>query len=162
DAEGVLVARGDGGEPLATVRLERRDFESAHFGIPIARIEAPAAVAADEVRLPALRALYGDAWSVLRAAGYRHACALSSARDRAAWWALQERGAFHVGTKISWMQALEGRRDGEVVTPPLRLELLERARIPSLSHASWRRLHEWSGSGFDRGPFVFDLGVPPA
>ncbi len=157
---GVLVARGDAGEPLAAVRLERREFESAHFGMPIARIEAPAAVTADDVRLPALRALYASAWEALRDAGYHHVCALSGARDRTACWALQERGAFHVGTKISWMQPLDARGDGDVVAPPLRLETIERARIPRLARASWARLHDWSRAGFDRGPFVFDLGLP--
>jgi hypothetical protein len=161
DAEGALVARGDAGEPLATVCVARRDFESAHFGMPVARVAAPAAVLAEDVRLPALRALYSAAWQVVGDAGYGHVSAVCSARDRAACWALQERGAFHVGTKISWMQPLDGRRDGAAVPPPLRLEVLERARIPGLPRGSWRRLHEWSRAGFDRGPFVFDLDVPP-
>ncbi len=160
DAEGALVARDQASIPLATVRLERRAFESAHFGIPIARIDAPAAVPAEDVRLPALRALYGLAWEVLREAGHRHVCALSSTQDRIACRVVQELGAFHVGTKISWMQPLDGRRDEQGLPAPLRIEVVERARIPTLARASWRRLHEWTGAGFDRGPFVFDLDVP--
>src|SRR5690242_21497403 len=89
--EGALVARGDGGEPLATVCVARRDFESAHFGMPVARVAAPVAVVAEDVRLPALRALYAGAWQMIGDAGYRHVSAVCSARDRTACWALQER-----------------------------------------------------------------------
>src|SRR5688572_21244623 len=43
DGEGVLVARDEADRPLATLRLERRQFESAHFDMPIAKIEPPLA-----------------------------------------------------------------------------------------------------------------------
>jgi hypothetical protein len=160
DGEGVLVARDEAGRALATVRLERRAFESAHFGMPIARIDTPLAVSDEGTRLTALRALYAAAWEALRAAGHRHVCTVASAQDRTACWALQERGAFHVGTKISWMQPLDGRPDPEGLRAPLRLETFERARIPTLPRAAWRRMLDWCGTGFERGPFVFDLDVP--
>src|SRR5438445_8781499 len=48
---GVLVARGEAGEPLAAVCVARREFESAHFGMPVARLAAPAAVDRKSTRL---------------------------------------------------------------------------------------------------------------
>ncbi|HJQ83717.1 MAG TPA: hypothetical protein VKA21_06570 [Candidatus Binatia bacterium] len=160
DGEGALVARDEGGRPLATIRLERRAFESAHFGMPIAKIEPPAATPDEDLRLPALRALYAAAWEALGAAGFRRVTGLASTQDRTACWALQEAGGFHVGTKISWMQPLTGEAADLGLAPSLRLEVHERATIPSLAPAAWRRLHGWCSTGFERGPFVFDLGVP--
>jgi hypothetical protein len=160
DGEGALVARDAGGRPLAMLRLERRAFESSHFGMPIASIEPPAAVADESVRLTALRPLYAAAWKTLRAAGFHHLSATASTQDRVACWALQELGGFHVGTKISWMAPLAGHGTLPELPPPLRLEQHDRAAIPALPRASWRRLHEWTATGFSRGPFVFDLDVP--
>ena len=160
ERDGVLVARDDAGRALATVRLARREFESAHFGLPIAQIDPPAATPDEVLRLPALRALYEAVWAALREGGFRHVAALASTQDRIAWRVVQELGAFHVGTKISWMQPLTGRPDDTGVPAPLRVELHERASIPGLAREAWRRLHEWSATGFDRGPFVFDLDVP--
>jgi hypothetical protein len=157
---GVLVARSEDGAPLAMLRLAHREFESQHFGLPIAQIEAPAGVADETVRLPALRALYRAACDNLRQAGYQHFTALASAQDRVACWTLQETGAFHVGTRISWMQPLTGQRIPHDLPAPLRIELYEKADIPKLSPAHWQRLLDWTKEGFDRGPFVFDLNVP--
>lgn len=158
--QGVLVARDEQDRPLAMLRLGHRDFESQHFGMPMAKIELPVGVAEEGARLPAMRALYRAASDLLRADGYRHLSAVSSAHDRVTCWVLQELGCFHVGTKISWMASLTGRRETQELSPGLRIEIHERATIPTLSPASWRRLHEWSGTAFDRGPFVFDLNVP--
>jgi hypothetical protein len=160
DPPGVLVARDEGGRPLAALCLGHRDFESQHFGIPMARIEAPLGVADEARRLPALRALYGAGSEALRQRGYQHVSAVSSTRDRTACWALQELGAFHVGTKISWMQPLTGRRDAHQIAANLRIEQYDKTAIPSLAPTTWKRLYEWSGQAFDRGPFVFDLTVP--
>ena len=112
------------------------------------------------MRLPALRALYRAAWDTLRERGIAHLAAASSTQDRAACWALQELGGFQVGTRITWMAPLTGRRHEPALPPHLRIELHERADIRRLAPASWRRLHEWTGTAFDRGPFVFDLNVP--
>lgn len=159
-AHGVLVARDEQDRPLAMLRLGHRAFESQHFDMPMAKIELPVGVAAEEERLRAMRALYRAACDVLREGGYRHLSAVSSAHDRVTCWVLQELGCFHVGTKISWMASLTGRRETQALAPGLRIEIHDRATIPTLSPASWRRLHEWSGKAFDRGPFVFDLDVP--
>jgi hypothetical protein len=159
DALGVLVARDDSGRVVGAVRLERREFESAHFGMAIGKIDPPIAVADEVVRRPVLHALYGAAWEALRGDGYAHCTALASTQDRVACWSLQEHGGFHVGTKISWMQALMGDAL-PALPPPLRFETYERTAIAQLPRASWQRLCEWTGSGFDRGPFVFDLDVP--
>jgi len=159
-AGALLVARDDGGRPLAALRLSRRAFESEHFGMAMAAIDAPIAVPGDELRLPALRALYRAACDVLRADGYAHVSAVSSTQDRAACWALQEAGCFHVGTKISWMAPLTGERRPYTLPAGLHIELHDRTTIPALARSSWQRLYEWSGRAFDRGPFVFDAGVP--
>jgi hypothetical protein len=60
DGPAVLVARRDG-RPVAALRLEARPFESEHFGVRMARVEPPIAMADDEVRAPALRTAYLDA-----------------------------------------------------------------------------------------------------
>jgi hypothetical protein len=142
------------------LRLADREFESRHFGLRIAQIEAPAGIADESLRLAALRGLYGAARGRLREAGYEHLTALASTQDRIACWALQETGAFHVGTRISWMQALSGQRIPHDLPAPLRIELYEKADIPKLARAHWQRLLDWTNEGFDRGPFVFDLNVP--
>jgi hypothetical protein len=157
---GVLVARSEEGKPLAMLRLAHREFESQHFGSSIAQIEAPAAIGDETMRQQALRALYDAACDKLREAGYQHLTALASTQDRIACWAVQETGAFHVGTRISWMQPLTGRRSAHELPVPLRIELYEKADIPKLSRHHWQRLLEWTRDGFDRGPFVFDLNLP--
>jgi hypothetical protein len=160
DGLGVLVARDEEDTPLAMLRMAHRAFESEHFGLRIAQMEAPAGVADEGVRLPALRALYDAACVQLREAGYEHLTALASAQDRIACWTLQESGAFHVGTRISWMQPLTGQPSDHDLPAPLRIELYEKADIAKLSPAYWQRLLTWTRDGFDRGPFVFDLNVP--
>ena len=157
---GVLVARDGGGQPLAAVGLEHRAFESSHFGLLMAKIDPPLARPDETVRLPALRALYDAACATLRRGGYQHLAAVSSTHDRVACWVLQEIGGYHVGTRISWMQALTGRRQHLELPAPLRIEAYDRSTIGQLDPAAWRRLHAWSGTAFDRGPYVFDLNVP--
>jgi hypothetical protein len=157
---GVFVARDAHERPMAAVALARREFESQHLGLTIAGAEAPAAVPEEHQRLAALRRLYHAALEALHAEGFQHLTAVSSTQDRAACWVLQEMGGFHVGTKISWMQELTGRDQKHDLPSSLRIEMYDRAQIPTLDPASWRRLYEWSGKAFDRGPFVFDLNVP--
>ncbi len=50
------------------LRLEHRDFESQHFGSLIARIDTPAALPDEEIRLAALRPLYAAASALLPSA----------------------------------------------------------------------------------------------
>jgi hypothetical protein len=157
---GVLVARDDGGRPLAAICLEHRDFESRHFGLTMAKIEPAMAVEPEPARIAALRALYARAAADLQSAGYQHLAAIASTHDRIGCWALQELGAFHVGTKISWMQTLDGRPRQQHLPAHLRIETFDKTTFGKLDPASWRRLHEWTGQAFDRGPFVFDLNVP--
>ena len=156
----MLVCRDPDDRPLAILRLAHREFESTHFGIPMAKIEAPAAVADETHRLPALRALYRAASAALREAGYRHVSAVSSTQDRVACWVLQELGYFQVGTRITWMAPLTGEPQEIDLPGHLRIEMHDGATIPTLTRDSWRRLDEWSGTAFNRGPFVFDLTVP--
>jgi hypothetical protein len=156
----VLVARDDTDRPVALLRLGDREFESQHFGIPMAKIDLPAGVADEAERLPALRTLYQAACERLRERGIRHVTTMSSTQDRAACWVLQELGCFHVGTKITWMAPLTGRLRKNTLPPHLRIDVFERAAIASLSRTAWRRIHEWTGTAFDRGPFIFDLNVP--
>jgi len=156
---GVLVARDERDHPLALVCLEHREFDSRHFGTAMAKIEPPAAVPDEQIRFRVLREIYRAACDLLRAGGYQHLSAVSSTLDRVACWVLQEIGAFHVGTKISWMQPLTGRGCVPDLPAPLRVEVYDRSTIRALSPDSWRRLDEWSGKAFDRGPFVFDWNV---
>ena len=157
---GVLVARDERDCPAAALALAHRAFESEHFGLSMAKIDPPLAVAEDAGRLPALTALYGRAYAELREQGYRHLSAVASTRDRVTCWVLQAGGAFQVGTKISWMQPLTGVRQSHELAPRLRIETYDRATIGSIARASWQRLHDWSGRAFERGPYVFDLAVP--
>jgi hypothetical protein len=126
----------------------------------IAKVEPPVGVADESGRLAALRAVYSTACDALRAEGYAHVSCVAETQDRAACWALQEVGCFHVGTKITWMAPLTGERVPYELPPPLRIEVLGRDTISTLAPSSWRRLHEWTATAFDRGPFVFDLAVP--
>jgi len=57
------------------------------------------------------------------------------------------------------MAPLTGERRPYTLPAELRIELHDRTTIPTLARSSWRRLHEWGGRAFDRGPFVFDAGV---
>jgi hypothetical protein len=159
DGLGVLVAREASGRPLAMLRLEHRAFESEHFGMPVAKIDVPAGVADEADRLGALRALYAAAAARLRELGYRHLTAGASAQDRAGCWAVQELGAFHVGTRISWLQPLTGEPHVHALAPGLRVASYQKPSIPSFEPRAWRRLLDWTAVGFDRGPFVFDLAV---
>jgi len=156
----VLVARSPGGEPLAALRLERREFESRHFGLAMARAERPLAVRDGAPRLAALRALYTEAFQRLRRAGFAHVALRASTRDRWAPWALQELGAVHVDTQVSWMCPLTGQPHDDQLPPGLAHELHDRASVSRLPPSSWKRLAEWSGRAFDRGPLVFDLTLP--
>lgn len=156
---GGFVAYDAAGAPLAVTALEPRAFESAHFGRTMGKLAIPVAVADEPVRVPALRALYATAVAQARADGFDHVAADASTRDRAACWALQEAGAFHVGSRVTWMAALTGQGAAPQLAAPLRLEQYDRDAIRTLPRAAWRRLLEWGRRGFDRGPYVFDLHV---
>jgi hypothetical protein len=128
----------------------------------MARIEAPAACREPEPRAAALRALYREVIAALREAGFAHVAARASTRDRSAPWALQELGAFHVDTQVSWMIALSGTPHDDAPSPPLRVEVREREALRALAPAAWKRIAEWGAQAFDRGPLVFDHGLPEA
>src|SRR5690606_10444061 len=81
DGGEVLVARTPGGEPLASLRLEPRPFESAHFGLPMARLEQPIAHADPDRREAGLRAALDVALARARERGFRHVAARASTRD---------------------------------------------------------------------------------
>ena len=157
---GAVVVRDSTDRPLATVQLERRAFESTHFGIEMAKIEPPVAVADDGLRRRALKAAYGAAFETLRTAGYAHVVARATAADRATCWTAQELGGFYVGTKISWMAALDGRANDHPIRDGLTYEVYGKDNIAQLDRSRWKRLADWSHSAFDRGPLVNDLGLP--
>lgn len=157
---GVLVVRDRAGQPLAMAGLGDREFESTHFGLRMARVDPPHAVADDQQRSEALRELYATALDLLQQRSYQHVCLAASTHDRVACWLAQDAGAHYVGTKISWMQSLHG----EVATPPLpaglQMEVLERPTSDSVARADWKRLLDWTATAFDRGPLVCDLSLP--
>jgi hypothetical protein len=159
---GVLVARDDAGRPLAALPLGHRAFESAHFDMAMARADPPAAVPDADARLGALRVLYAEAIDELRRRGYVHLSCMVSTHDRIGCWVAQEHGAFHVGSKITWMAPLDGRPAPDTIAGGLRLELHDAATIPTLARSAWQPLVDYAGEGFDRGPMVFDLNVPYA
>jgi hypothetical protein len=160
DADGALVARDAGGTPLAAVRVADRPFESEHFEIPMALLERPIASADPAARLAGLHATLSAAVAHARERGYAHLAARASTRDRVTPWVLQELGAFHVDTQVSWMAALTGMPHDDHVTPPLRIEVRERSAPGDLPRAAWKRLAEWGGRAFERGPLVFDHTLP--
>jgi hypothetical protein len=151
-----LVARDPAGRPVAALRLEERPFETEHFALPMARIERPLGVREPALRLAALRPLYQRAFAELRARGFAHVAARASTRDRAAPWAIQEAGARHVDTQVSWMCPLTGAPHDEQLPGRLRHEVHDRESVRRVAPAAWKRLAEWSGRAFDRGPLVFD------
>lgn len=157
-----LLACGAGGRVLGALRLEARPFESEHFGLRMARIEPPLALREPALRLAALRALYRSAFAQLAERGFAHVAARASTRDRAAPWALQEAGALHVDTQVSWMASLTGTPHDEQLPGRLRHELHDRASVSALPRSAWKRLAEWSAHAFDRGPLVFDWTLDPA
>jgi hypothetical protein len=159
DAVALLVAR-DGDAPRAALRLADRPFESAHFDLPMAQVGLPVARPEPAERAAALGALYAAAFDRLRAAGYAHAAARVSTRDREGAWAAQDAGARWVDTQVSWMCPLSGVPHDEALPGALRLECHDRASVRALPEASWRRLADWGGEAFDRGPLVFDRTLP--
>lgn len=157
-----LVARDESGQPLASLSIEPRTFESEHFGMRIGKIDPIIGVGGESLRAGALRSLYAAAFDVMRAQGYDYVTAAASTDDRVAGWILQELQAFYVGTKISWMQPLTGAAYAHRLPDNLRLEVYEHPTQNTLARASWQRLWEWSGRAFDRGPLVFDRNLPLA
>ena len=160
DAGEALVARSREGAPLAAVRVEPRAFESEHFGIPMAMLDRPLATDDPEARIAALRVLLRAAIEHARERGFAHVAARASTRDRVTPWVLQELGAYHVDTQVSWMASLTGMPHDEQVAPPLRIEIRERSAPGDLPRAAWKRIAEWGGHAFDRGPLVFDHTLP--
>jgi len=159
-ASAAIVARDAGGRPLAVAALDRRPFESNHFGIEMARIDQPLATDDVNARASALEMVYRAALELAGERGYRHLAARASTRDPAAGWVLQRLGATHVDTQVSWMATLDGERRGTPPAPSLRVAALEREELAALPPTAWRRLGEWAREGFDRGPLIFDFDLP--
>jgi len=157
---GAWVARSGAGAPLAAVCAEHRPFEAEHFGLRAAKLEQPIAVADTDLRAAALECLYAAVVRDLGASGIEHVAARASTRDRAAGWALQSQGLFHVDTQVSWMCPLNGTPHDEAPPPGLHIELHDRRSLPTIEPQRWRELADWAAEAFDRGPFVFDLSVP--
>jgi hypothetical protein len=155
----VLVARDARGRPLGCLRLEHRAFESGHFGLRMAAVERPVAVAPADGRAAVLDALYAGALALLRERGYAHAALRASAEDAVAGWAAQRAGALHVGTQVHWIRALDGT-PAPAAPPGIALEACDRDGLRRLEPSSWKRLAEWSGGAFHRGPFAFDASLP--
>ncbi len=154
-----LVAREDG-RPRGALRICERRFESAHFSLRMARLEPPVAGSAAEPRLRALELLYRSAAQRLRRDGYQHLAARASTRDREGAWAIQGIGARWVDTQVSWMCPLTGLPHDEALPGRLRIEQRDRVSLAALPEDAWKRLAEWGGRAFDRGPLVFDLTLP--
>jgi len=157
---GVVVARDTKGRPQAAVRLENRVFESAHFGIRMAKVDRPLGVADRVARTEALRAALQHAFATLRTMGYVHVAVRASTADRAACWVAQELGAFHVDTQVVWMGDAPGIRKPQQLPPGVWLEVYDGERLDVLSDLPWAQLLAWSSQGFDHGPLVFDHTLP--
>jgi hypothetical protein len=156
----VFIARDASGRPLGALRVERRPFESTHFGLEMALVPGPVARPEPEARLSALRSLYAAAHEHLRAMGIAHVALRVSTRDRAGCWAAQESGAVYVDTQVSWMCALTGTPHDESAPGDLAIEEHDRSSIARLPASAWRQITAWAGEAFDRGPLVFDLTLP--
>lgn len=155
---GIFVAfRED--QPVAAVRVTARPFESAHFRLAMAKIERPLAVTDPAARTAGLRAVYTAVFAALRADGIAHVALRAATADRAAHWVLQELGAFHVDTQVSWLSPLTGTPH-PAAPPEVVVETLEHDAIRSLAPHAWARLSAWAAHAFDRGPLVFDHTLP--
>ncbi|MCK6554369.1 hypothetical protein L6Q96_07260 [Candidatus Binatia bacterium] len=155
-----VLAAYAGDRPLGAVRIEHRPFESDHFGLRMARIDQPIAVNDCVARRTVLRELYAAAFDSLRGRGYRHVSSRASANDSAASWVLQELGAFHVDTQVSWMSSLDGPAPADNLAPGLTVEILDKPALRRLDRESWRQVVEWTAQAFERGPLVFDHTLP--
>jgi hypothetical protein len=125
----------------------------------MAAVERPLAVAEPGVRATALGALYAGAFARLRADRYAHVALRASADDAVTSWVVQQRGALHVGTQVHWTCALDGT-PAPAAPPGIALEARDREGLRRIEPAAWKRLVEWSGGAFHRGPFVFDPTLP--
>jgi hypothetical protein len=155
-----LVARDAAGRPLAALRLKDRPFESAHFDRKMATCALPVCRRDPDSRVAGLRALYPAAWQALASRGYDHVALRISTRDRESLWAAQEAGAIYVDTQVSWMAPLTGVPHDESPPGTLTFEAYEGRDVAELPRESWTRLAAWGAQAFDRGPLVFDLGLP--
>lgn len=162
DGTGVFVAYDASGQPLAAIACGAREFESQHFGMPMAQLGPVIAIADEERRLAALRAVYRDARAHLVQLGFVHIAAHASAGDRIAGHVLQELGAFYVGTKIHWMAPLTGEPYTPELGPNLRIDSYDVDGIPPIAPHEWQRLREWGREGFQFGPLVVDVRLPRA
>lgn len=148
------------GRTLGCARLDERPFESGHFGLGMALLDRPLAPADPALREAVLAGLVREASRLLRELGFAHLAVRLSAEDGAGAWALQEQGARHVGTQVSWTCALDGRSEPWSRPDGLRLEPLDAGELRRLPSHSWKRLADWSAHGFLRGPFLFDHTLP--
>ncbi len=156
-----LVVLEDG-RPRAALRLAERPFESRHFGLRMARIDPPVATDDPPARALALAALYRAGVARARDAGWEHLAARCSSRDREAAWSAQEAGGRWVDTQVSWMCPLTGADHAADPSAERRIEVCDRNALAALPEDAWKRLADWGGDAFDRGPLVFDLSLPHA
>lgn len=160
-ALGAFVARDAAGRPLAALRLDRRPFESEHFALPMAVIDAPVGTQRTELREPAVDALLGAAFACARAHGIAHVAVRASSNDIATSRAAQRHAAVHVGTQVSWMLALDGHPH-EPLPPGFDLETHAPESLADSESATWKRIAEWGARSFDRSPYAFDATLPAA
>jgi hypothetical protein len=161
DEIATFVARDGDGQPLVAARLDARPFESQHFELPMAAIDAPVGVADGERRQRALAALLKAAFACARERGIAHVAVRASARDIATSRAAQQLGAAHVGTQVSWMLSLDGHPH-EGLPPGFTLETKQAGELTRSDPPTWKRIAEWGARAFDRSPYAFDASLPYA
>jgi hypothetical protein len=159
-AIGFLLARDEEGRPVGAARIDARPFESEHFGLKMALLDRPLATAAPEMRQEALGAIFAAAHEHLRERDYGHIAVRLSSEDGAGAWAIQEQGARHVGTQVSWTCPLDGREEPWPESAGISIEAWDAHALRSVPAGRWKRLSDWSAHGFLRGPFLFDRTLP--
>lgn len=156
----VFVAYDAASQPQGAIACGTREFESEHFGVPMAQLGPVVAVADEAARLDALRSLYREASDYLRQRGFVHVAAHASAGDRIAGHVLQEIGGFYVGTKIHWMAPLTGEPFQPSLPASMRINCYDDGAVPPIEPSEWPRLRAWGREGFQFGPLVVDVRLP--
>jgi len=100
-APGIFIAKSRN-NPIALLSLARLDWDSGHFGMPMARIKHILGGVDPELDLPAKKMLIAKAGEELKNMGARHAAVRLPADDTASLYALERAGYYLADTIVDY------------------------------------------------------------